>query len=136
MLFSVGNDAKNTFAVYDWRAKTILYSGPVSRAKVNGISWKNESEFATCGNDHVKFWTNGKGRMGEFSPAKCEGQFSIASSGNYYITGGAKGNLFVWAGNKGPKLLNAHKGKVQCIAVRDSYVYTGGDDGTILRWRK
>ena len=74
--------------------------------------------------------------MGEFSPAKCEGQVSIANSGNYYISGGAKGNLFVWAGNKGPKSLNAHKGKIQCIAVRDSYVYTGADDGIILRWRK
>lgn len=41
LLFSCGHDEKNSFAVYDWRAKTILYSGPVSRAKVNGIAWKS-----------------------------------------------------------------------------------------------
>ncbi len=41
LLFSVGNDDKNTFAVYDWNAGTILYSGPVSRGKVNAISWKS-----------------------------------------------------------------------------------------------
>ena len=40
-LFSVGNDDKNTFAVYDWKAGTIVYSGPVSGGKVNGITWKN-----------------------------------------------------------------------------------------------
>lgn len=41
LLFTCGNDDKNTYAVYDWKAGTILYSGPVSKAKVNGISWKN-----------------------------------------------------------------------------------------------
>lgn len=41
LLFSCGNDEKNTFAVYDWRAGAVLYSGPVSRGKVNGISWKS-----------------------------------------------------------------------------------------------
>jgi WD40 repeat protein len=42
LLFTCGNDEKNTFAVYDWKAGTILYSGPVSKGKVNGISWRNE----------------------------------------------------------------------------------------------
>jgi WD40 repeat protein len=41
-LFTCGNDDKNTFAVYDWKSSSILYSGPVSRAKVNGIAWKND----------------------------------------------------------------------------------------------
>jgi WD40 repeat protein len=40
-LFSVGNDDKNTFAVYDWKAGSVIYSGPVSGGKVNGIAWKN-----------------------------------------------------------------------------------------------
>ena len=41
LLFSCGNDEKNTYAVYDWKAGSILYSGPVSKGKVNGISWRN-----------------------------------------------------------------------------------------------
>jgi WD40 repeat protein len=41
LLFSVGNDTKNSFAVYDWRSGAILYSGPISQGKVNGISWKS-----------------------------------------------------------------------------------------------
>jgi WD40 repeat protein len=41
LLFSVGNDNKNSFAIYDWKSGSILYSGPVSNGKVNGISWKS-----------------------------------------------------------------------------------------------
>jgi hypothetical protein len=43
LLFSVGNDDKNSFAVYDWKAGTILFSGPVSRGKVNAVCWKSEN---------------------------------------------------------------------------------------------
>lgn len=41
LLFSCGNDSQNSYAVYNWKAGAILYSGPVSKGKVNGISWKN-----------------------------------------------------------------------------------------------
>jgi len=41
LLFSVGNDTKNSFAVYNWKSGSILYSGPISGGKVNGISWKS-----------------------------------------------------------------------------------------------
>ena len=44
---------------------SILYTGPTSRAKVNGIAWKNNNEFATCGMDHVKFWNEKKGTLGK-----------------------------------------------------------------------
>jgi len=49
----------------------------------------------------------------------------IANSGNYYISGGAMGNLFVWSGNKGPKVLKGHVGKVQCLVVRKNFIYSG-----------
>lgn len=39
-LFAVGNDDKNSFAIYDWMSGAILFSGPTSRSKVNGITWK------------------------------------------------------------------------------------------------
>lgn len=42
LLFSCGNDDQNSYAVYNWKAGIILYSGPVSKGKVNGISWKND----------------------------------------------------------------------------------------------
>jgi WD40 repeat protein len=40
LLFTCGNDEKNTFAVYDWMSGAILFSGPTSMGKVNGMSWK------------------------------------------------------------------------------------------------
>ncbi len=41
LLFSCGHDEKSTFAIYDWRAGTVLHSGPISRGKVNGITWRS-----------------------------------------------------------------------------------------------
>lgn len=41
LLYACGNDDKNMYAIYDWISGSILYSGPTSRAKVNGIAWKN-----------------------------------------------------------------------------------------------
>ena len=46
------------------------------------------------------------------------------------------GNLFVWSSNKGPTVLKGHVGKVQCLTDRKNFVYSGGNDGKILRWRK
>ena len=42
LLFSCGNDDKNSYAVYDWRAGIILHNGPVCGAKVNGVAWRGE----------------------------------------------------------------------------------------------
>lgn len=41
LLFSCGNDSQNSYAIYNWKAGAILYSGPVSTEKVNAIYWKN-----------------------------------------------------------------------------------------------
>ena len=67
LLFSCGHDNQNKFAVYNWKSNSILWSGPISKGKVNGIAWKNDSEFATCGNDHVKFWTGNKATQGKIN---------------------------------------------------------------------
>jgi WD40 repeat protein len=65
LLFSCGNDDKNSYAVYSWKTGVILHSGPVNGAKVNGIAWRSDYEFATCGNKHVKFWSKQKGTQGK-----------------------------------------------------------------------
>ena len=65
LLYSCGNDQKNTFAIYDWMSGKILYSGPTSRSKVNAITWKTDEQFMTCGMDHVKLWTGSKSMLGK-----------------------------------------------------------------------
>lgn len=134
LLFSCGNDDKNTFAVYDWMSGSILYSGPVSRAKVNGISWKNDNEFVTCGNDHVKIWTGGKGKLGKIK-GKSEGMFSCVASKHVYVTGSGDGGIYNWTGNISCDKIKAHAGKVQTLVHFKDCVYSGGDDGKILAWR-
>jgi WD40 repeat protein len=98
LLFTCGNDDKNTFAIYDWRSASILYSGPISNGKVNGITWKNESDFMTVGNDHVKIWSKNKGQQGKIGE-KPESMISCVSSKHIYITGSANGNIYNWIGN-------------------------------------
>ncbi len=40
---------------------------------------------------------------------------SCVSSKNIYVTGGAKGNVYNWIGNKSSKPIKAHNGKVQIL---------------------
>lgn len=98
LLFTCGNDDKNSYAVYDWRSGIILFSGPVSNGKVNGICWKSETEFMTCGNDHVKFWNSSRGRLGKLNAKPYEAMICCVKSKDIYITGSAKGNLYNWLG--------------------------------------
>jgi hypothetical protein len=65
--------------------------------------------------------------------------FCCTSSENVYITGsGSKkgGFIYNWIGGTSKNKIQAHKGKVQTLVVKDKYVYSGGDDGIILQWTK
>lgn len=52
----------------------------------------------TCGNDHVKFWTNNKGRQGKIK-GQTAGMFSCVSAKSIYITGDGSGGLYNWVGD-------------------------------------
>ena len=56
-LLSIGEDEKNSVAIYDWANKHVLCSSPVDPDKVMDACWKDETEFATVGLKHVKFFT-------------------------------------------------------------------------------
>jgi hypothetical protein len=56
-----------------------------------------------------------------------------------YITGsGSKkaGYLYNWIGGTAKSRIQAHKGKVQSLIVKEKHVYSGGDDGVVLQWTK
>lgn len=54
--------------------------------------------------------------------------------GNFY-TGGANGDVFVWANHVFVKNISAHKGGfVSSIRFVDYKLYTGGKDGDIKIW--
>lgn len=88
----------------------------------------------TCGNDHVKVWTNGKGKQGKYSE-KPEAMFTCAVSKNIYLTGSGSGKIYNWNDTKSMKSIDAHKGKVQIIVCLMGRVFSGGDDGIVLIWK-
>jgi WD40 repeat protein len=55
-LLSIGEDEKNSVAIYDWASTRVLCSSPVDPDKVMDACWKDETEFATVGLKHVKFF--------------------------------------------------------------------------------
>lgn len=73
--------------------------------------------------------------MGSFKKGQTEGQICCVSSDSTYVTGGANGNIFNWSGNNG-ELVKGHEGKVQCLLKRGYFIYSGGDDGLIKRWKR
>lgn len=52
------------------------------------------------------------------------------------MTGGAQGNLYNWIGSTSSEPIKAHVGKVQALYEKKFFLFSGGDDGKILRWRK
>jgi microtubule-associated protein-like 6 len=56
LLLSVGQDDDNSLAIHEWQGKRMIATSNIDKAKVNAAAWKDETEFVTCGNKHIKFW--------------------------------------------------------------------------------
>jgi echinoderm microtubule-associated protein-like 6 len=78
-LASVGEDDFHSVAVWDWASKKMLSNAKVDPDKVFDICWKDDTEFATVGMKHVKFFTLAGANL---SPNK-----------GLYGTGGAKATI-------------------------------------------
>lgn len=42
-LLSIGQDERNTMAVYNWKGNKILWQAPTSKGKATGACWKNNT---------------------------------------------------------------------------------------------
>ena len=65
--------------------------------------------------------------------------FAVSPDGNFVVSGGHDGRLWIWDGTKGGLVrfpLEAHKTAVSCIAYSPdgTHLITGSDDGTIKLW--
>lgn len=56
-LASVGEDDFHSVAVWDWANKRMLCNAKVDPERVLDLTWKDETEFATVGLKHIKFFT-------------------------------------------------------------------------------
>jgi microtubule-associated protein-like 6 len=133
-LLTVGQDDKNSLAVYDWEVGRIAWSSPVDGAKVCGAAWKSETEYMTVGLKHVKLWTEGKGAMGKI-PGKWDPMLSVVCWNDKFVTGGSSGNLYFWSGSTGNPT-KAHEGTVDALGVDNRGVlYSGCSKGMIMTWK-
>ena len=104
---TVGQDDDNSIAIYDWIGSRIVSTTKVDKSRVNAVAWRNQTEFVSCGNIHVKFWTledrNLKCKVGTLARKVFEAQTTAVyintGSQAVCITGGAEGNLYIWVNN-------------------------------------
>lgn len=133
-LLTVGQDDKNSLAVYDWEVGRIAWSSPVDGAKVTAAAWKNETEYMTVGLKHAKFWNQGKGVLGKI-PGKWDPMVSCVYWNDKFVTGGSSGNVYVWAGNTGNPS-KGHEGAVDCLAIDSKgTLYSGCYKGIVMTWK-
>lgn len=140
-LLSIGEDDQHTVAVHDWVNKKMLASAKTDPAKVFAAEWKNNTEFATVGLKHVKFFTlngsNLNGKKGLFksipSTAICCCHYAY---GDKFLTGTPKGMLLSWAGNSASKEHKGHTDALWAIKSIAEGILTGANDGKLILWDK
>lgn len=134
-LLTVGQDDKNSLAVYDWEIGRLAWSSPVCGAKVTGGAWRNENEFMTVGQKHVKLWTNSKGVMCKIN-GKWDPMVSVVSWNDKYVSGGSEGSLYLWTGTASVAT-KGHQSRVDSLRVDPSSgsLYSGCSSGIINKWK-
>lgn len=133
-LLTIGQDDKNSLAVYDWEIGRLAWSSPVCGAKVTGGAWRNENEFMTVGQKHVKLWTNNKGVMCKIN-GKWDPMVSVVSWNDKYVSGGSEGSLYLWTGTASVAT-KGHQGRVDSLRVDPSgSLYSGCSSGIINKWK-
>ena len=139
-LISFGEDDDNSLAIYDWENSRLVTTAKVDKAAVLGCAWKNEKEFVTIGQKHIKMWNltsnNCSSKRGAWGRGKAEPLLDAVWVGSTCFTGGWKGSIYPWNGTSVGKAIPAH----DCIYTlaqdpsNESVIYSGGRDGKIKSW--
>lgn len=142
-LLGFGKDEDHSLGLYDWAQGQLIATAKVDKADVLDCVWKSETEFMTCGSQHVKFWTispsavTGKkvsfGTKGKFDPALCCWCVRRSATQQVYYTGGYSGNIYSWD-NLRPKTEAKLKSPVRVLHSFDNFLYSGDSKGQVTRW--
>ena len=144
-LLSIGEDPDNSVAIYDWAHTKMLLKSPVDPDKVFDAAWKDETEFATCGMKHVKFFsiqgganvTVTKGIYGSVgvTPTIC---CLYAFPEKTFIVGTPTGDLVSWTGRNMNKAYKKHTDALWALRMvqENTTLLTGGNDGKLVFWDK
>ena len=115
-----------------------MASTEIGEELITTCEFRSDTEFITCANRYVKFWSfdklnlvSFKGNMDPFETSICA---SFAFIGRVCITGTSKGNLIVWNTGNVEKRITAHKGQVWILMAKENGVISGGEDGKLIAW--
>ena len=133
-ILTVGQDDKNSLAVYDWEVGRCAWTSPVCGAKVTGAAWKNEKEYMTVGLKHAKLWNANKGVMGKV-PGKWDPMVSVVYWNDKFVSGGSNGTIYLWSGTNSVAT-KAHEGRVDCVSVdKNGNLFSGCSKGIVIKWK-
>ena len=140
-LVAISMDDNHTVYLFDIiQKKLILKSVGDLNHKILDVCYKNETEFATVGIKHFKFWINRDGAFiekegifGQNELNKIDNKLGLIklSKGNF-VTGSATGEVTLWKDEKIILMKKVHNKTVDCMFVKDDFIMTGGRDYTIV----
>lgn len=133
-LAAVAMDDDHSVAIYDINAGSCICSTRGDREKILELAWISETEFATIGVKHFKFWTlsgcqllGKKGSFGRNNPLL----LCIAIQGSNIFTGTSTGTIIRWTGNAAVKSTNIHTRAVDSLWASSTSIVSGGKDGFV-----
>jgi echinoderm microtubule-associated protein-like 6 len=156
-LITLGMDEYHSVAVYDWVARTRLFSSKTTCHAVHDIRYLSDDIFATCGYQHVSFWkrqtrapatasthtcTYRKYR-GSFGPnsstTSAESIHCIAIIAKHVVSGSSNGMIHIWDGRNLIRSIKAHEGKIVAfyqIQGQQAGLMSACDHGRINIWNQ
>ncbi|ETV84876.1 hypothetical protein, variant [Aphanomyces astaci] len=144
LVVAVLSDAVHTVVCILWKEGHVVATAQNTLDQVLACSFtNNDASFATCGVDHVMFWTvvnnhylrSQRGIFGRI--AIIQTLTCVASVGDLKtITGAQDGALIVWDDHHACQLITAHAAAVTCAVYQPSlkHVVTASADGAIFVW--
>uniref|UniRef100_H3CLU3 EMAP like 6 n=2 Tax=Tetraodon nigroviridis TaxID=99883 RepID=H3CLU3_TETNG len=142
-LVSVGLDAKNTLAVWDWRRGRVVATATGHSDRIFDVNWDpfQSARLISCGVKHIKFWTlcgnaltpkrGVFGKTGDLQTILCVS----AAKDELTYSGALNGDVYVWRGVTLVRTVQAGPtaGIFSMHACEESFA-TGGRDGCIRLW--
>jgi len=149
-LASVGGDPDYQLSIWDWRQEKCLLKSKAFSQEVFKCGFSPYGDFSliTSGTGHIRFWKIAQtftglklqSEIGKFGQLELSDVSSFAELASGLVLSGTEyGTLLLWDGNLVKahiKLVGGeplHKGMIEQIIIKDTYVVTAGADG-FIKW--
>jgi len=133
VLAAVAIDDNHYVAAYNVQTGACLGCDKGDTAFIIELAFKDDTQFASAGVKHYKFWTIGanltakRGQFGKYSSMVG----SCAYNQGSFLTGSKEGELYIWSDTSIKSSKKLHERPIDAISITPSAVLTGGRDGLI-----